>query len=67
VKNNLKQYVPEEIESEEIFDPDYHEDYFDVDEVDEYGVDDDNSESNYLNRDLWDEEDFDSFEEWFEE
>jgi hypothetical protein len=35
--------------------------------VDEYGVDDEDSESNYLNRDLWDEEGFDGYEDWFEE
>jgi hypothetical protein len=65
VKKYVNQYEPEEIECGEVFDPDYHEDYFDVDEVDEYGED---VEPDDLASDLWDEEGFfDGYEEWFEE
>jgi hypothetical protein len=53
-------------EGDEIFDPDYHEDYFDVDD-DDYDEEDKDSESDYLDRDLWDDEDLDENEDGSEE
>ena len=54
-------------EDDEIFDPDYHEDYFDADEVDEYGDIDEDYDS-YLDRDCWDDKSDEEDEDtWGEE
>lgn len=59
--NELKAQENEFIESEsteeeicEEWNPEHNSDYFDLDEIDEYGEDDENRESNYLLNDIWD-------------
>jgi hypothetical protein len=65
VKKRSAQDESEDVGYGEVFNPNYHDDYFDTEEINEYGEDEEDKESNYLNRDLWDEESFDKSEEWF--
>jgi hypothetical protein len=65
VKKRSAQDESEDVGYGEVFNPNYHDEYFDTEEINEYGEDEEDKESNYLNRDLWDEESFDKSEEWF--